>query len=157
MEYRPISRERGLVGKSAPQTRQAGFTLLEAIVALVLISSAGLALFSWINGDIMALTRIHDANARAEATVNILEYMDRINPMFTPEGDIPLGAYSIRWRSQPITNVIDGANYPQGVSLYQMALYSTAISVRTGGGQDWFDLNLQQVGYKKVRTLSFQD
>jgi len=61
----------------------------------------------------------------------------------------------MHWRSRPITNVIDGANYPRGISLYQMALYSTSILVKTDGGQAWFDMKLQQVGYKKVRTLSF--
>lgn len=137
-----------------PQTRQAGFTLLEAIVALVLISSAGLALFGWINGNIMALTRIQDANARAEATINILEYIDRVNPMLTPEGRAPLGTYSIQWRSQPISKITDGVNSPLGISLYQMALYSTTVSVMSEGGQTWFQLQLQQVGYKKVRTLA---
>lgn len=155
MKYCPAGYEQKLAGEKISQTRQAGFTLLEAIVALVLISTAGLALFSWINGNIMALTRIQDANARSEATVNILEYMDRVNPMLTPEGDTRLGEYTMHWRSRPITNVIDGANYPRGISLYQMALYSTSILVKTDGGQAWFDMKLQQVGYKKVRTLSF--
>ncbi|OIR06764.1 hypothetical protein GALL_110120 [mine drainage metagenome] len=139
-------------GKGSALTRQAGFTLLEAIVAMVLISSAGMALFSWINGNIMTLTRIHDVNARSEATANILEYMDRVNPMLTPEGEAPLGAYMIAWRSRPTTNITEGVNYPRGQSLYQLALYSTAVSVKTAAGRTWFDLKLQQVGYKRVRS-----
>ena len=134
------------------RTRQAGFTLLEAIVALVLISSAGLALFSWINGSIMTLSRIHDVNARSEATMNVLEYMDRVNPMLMPEGTAPLGAYSVSWRSQAVSNISEGVNYPRGQSLYQMALYSTAVSVKNARNQIWFDLRLQQVGYKRVRS-----
>ncbi|MFN7475909.1 MAG: prepilin-type N-terminal cleavage/methylation domain-containing protein [Burkholderiales bacterium] len=35
-----------------------GFTLLEAIVALVLLTTAGLALFSWINNGFDSLQRI---------------------------------------------------------------------------------------------------
>ena len=141
-------------GKVLPdsRTRQAGFTLLEAIVALVLIGGAGLALFGWINGNIMALTRIHDVNARSEATANVLEYMDRVNPMLTPEGDAPLGAYSIKWRSQATSNITEGVNYPQGQSLYQLALYGTTVSVRRSGDQAWFELKLRQVGYKRVRS-----
>ena len=132
------------------QTRQAGFTLLEAIVALVLISGTGLALFGWINGNIVALNRIHEVNARSEATANILEYMDRVNPMFTPEGEAPLGAYAIKWRSQATSNITEGVNQ----SLYQMALYSTAVSVTTAQNQAWFELKLRQVGYKRVRSIS---
>lgn len=140
-----------------PLARTAGFTLLEAIVALVLISSAGLALFGWINGNIMALTRIHDANARSEATVNVLEYMNRVNPMLSPEGKAPLGTYSIQWRSRPISDVADGADYPVGTSPYQLALYSTTVSVTSERGQEWFEFQLQQVGYKKVRATRTEE
>lgn len=138
---------------ASQRTRQAGFTLLEAIVALVLISSAGLALFSWINGNIMALNRIHEVNARSEATTNILEYMDRVNPMLTPEGEAPLGAYAIKWRSQATSNITDNASQ----SLYQLALFDTVISVRTVGDQAWFELKLQQVGYKRVRSIGIMN
>ena len=146
-------------GKGLAQIRigQAGFTLLEAIVALVLISGAGLALFGWINGNIMSLTRIRDVNARSEATVNILEYMDRVNPMLTPEGEAPLGAYSIKWRSHATSNITEGTNYPGGQGSYQMALYGTSVSVRKAADQIWFELELQQVGYKKVRSSSTED
>ena len=136
--------------------KHAGFTLHEAIVALVLISGAGMALFSWINGSIASLSKIQDANARSEATINILEYMDRVNPMLTPEGKAALGAYSIRWRAKAVSNITEGANYPRGQSLYQMALYRTDIAVNLNSAQDrtWFDLQLQQVGFKKVRSIS---
>ncbi len=136
------------------QALQSGFTLLEAIVAMVLISGAGMALFSWINQSITSLTKIQEVNARSEATMNILEFMDRVNPMLTPDGTAPLGAYSIRWHAQPISNVVEGANYPRGMSLYQLALYRTDISIRTLQEKPWFELSLQQVGYKKVRSIS---
>ncbi len=45
------------------QNRQHGFTLIEAIVALVLIATAGMALFSWINSNIITLNRIQEINA----------------------------------------------------------------------------------------------
>jgi len=40
--------------------RQRGFTLLEAVVAMVLISGAGAALFAWINSELGALARVQD-------------------------------------------------------------------------------------------------
>jgi general secretion pathway protein I len=137
---------------SRSRRAHAGFSLLEAVVAMVLISSAGLALFGWINGNIMALTRVHDANERSEATTNVLEYMHRVNPMLVPEGRAQLGTYSIEWRSKPIIGATEGIAYPRGRSLFQLALYSTAVSVRTVEGASWFDLQLKQVGYKKVRS-----
>lgn len=120
---------------------------------MVLISSAGIALFAWINVNIIALGRIHDANGRSEATLNAVEYMDRVNSMSTPEGRASFGAYQIRWRAKPITAIQDGVNYPQGIGLYQFALYETQVSVEKNGGQTWFDFSVRQIGYKKVREL----
>ena len=130
--------------------RQRGFTLLEAIVALVLVGSAGMALFSWINTNIAALVRVQDANARSEATLNIIEYMDKVNPMLTPEGKAALGAYAFTWRATPSSDAVDGANYPRGPSLYQLRRFNTAVSVETAG-KPWFQIELRQVGFKKVR------
>lgn len=133
---------------------QRGFSLLEAVVAMVLISGAGYALFGWVNSNIMALNRIHETNARSAATQNILEYMDTINPMQKPEGAAALGNYNIRWTAKPATLIQDGSAFPEGISLYQLALYETLVNVETGDKTPWFSFQLRQVGYKKVRTLS---
>lgn len=138
---------------SRSRARQAGFTLMEAIVAMVLISGTGLALYGWINGNIAALSRVHDVNARSEATTNILEYMNRVNPMLMPEGGTSLGMYAIRWRANPVSPVVDGVAYPRGRSLYQLALFETTVAVSAEGGSAWFELKLKQVGYKQVRSI----
>jgi len=133
--------------------RQQGFTLLEAIVAMVLIAGAGMALFSWINTNIISLSRVQEINAQAEAQANVLAYMDTVNPMMMPEGKAELGSYRLQWKAEAVTAVQDGANYPYGISLYQLALYRTAIQVEKADGRHWFDMALRQVGYKKVREL----
>ena len=136
---------------------QRGFTLLEAIVALVLVSGAGMALFSWVNTNIATLYRVQEASARAEATRNALEYLRTVNPMRTPEGETPLGEYSVRWRSSSLSPVMDGVNQFQGISLYQFALYDSHVELVRASGEPWFDFELRQVGYKRVRTLSTGD
>ena len=138
------------------RSRQRGFSLLEAVVAMVLISGAGYALFGWINSNIMTLNSIREANARAEATQNTLEYMNGVNPMLKPKGNASLGLYKIRWESKPVTLIQDG------VSLYQFALYDTFVKVertqplqRAGEFlQPWLEFHVRQVGFKKVRELS---
>lgn len=138
------------------RSRQHGFSLLEAIVAMVLIGGTGYALFGWINANIMTLNSIREANARAEATQNTLEFMSGVNPMLKPQGSASLGQYKILWDSRPITLIHDGGN-----SLYQLALYDTLVKsqrAETQPGialpQPWFEFRLRQVGYKKVRTLT---
>lgn len=132
---------------------QAGFTLMEAIVAMVLISGTGIALYGWINGNIVALSRVHDANTRSEATANVLEYMHRVNPMLDPEGRAVLGAYAILWRATPASPKAEGVAFPRGRSLYQLALFDTTVAVVGDGGDAWFELKLKQVGYRQVRSI----
>lgn len=136
---------------SRQRARQHGFTLIEAIVALVLIATTGMALFSWINSNIITLNRVQESNAENAATLNVVEYMNNINPMAAPEGKADLGAYRLAWKSQASTEPRDGASYPFGISLYQLGMYQTKVTIQKSDGAFWFDFTLQQVGYKKVR------
>lgn len=133
--------------------KQRGFTLLEAIVALVLIGSAGMALFGWLNNTLISLSRIRDANAIAEAKLNVLEFMNTVNPMLKPEGEVGLGIYKARWKAEATTAIQDNVGYPRGVGLYQLALYRTSIKVTRDDGAPWFEFDLKQVGYKRVREV----
>lgn len=133
--------------------KQHGFTLIEAIVALVLIATTGMALFSWINSNIITLNRIQENNNENAATVNAVEYMNNINPMTSPEGQANLGSYRLSWKAEAITEPRDGSGYPSGISLYQLSLYQTRVTIQKPDGQFWFAFTLQQVGYKKMREL----
>lgn len=135
--------------------RQRGFTLLEAVVAMVLISSAGAALFAWINSELSALARVQQSDARAEAMVNAVEFMYTVNPMLAPEGKVAIAGYTLEWKAKPISAVQDGVSYPRGMSLYQLALYDNYVTVQQADGTRWFDFTLRQVGYKRVREYKF--
>jgi general secretion pathway protein I len=130
-----------------------GFSLIEAVVALALIAGVGMALFSWINSNIEALGRVQDANSRAAATANVLEFMSTVNPMTLPEGKADLGGYRMTWKAAAVTAAQDGTGYPTGMSLYQFALYDNLIAIEKTDGTPWFNFTLRQVGYKKVRDL----
>jgi general secretion pathway protein I len=134
-------------------SRQHGFTLLEAIVALAIMAGVGAALFSWINTSLIALQRIEDANRRQEAMVNALQYLDSVNPMLRPVGDADLGGYRIRWKAQIVEPERDGVDYPVGLSLYRLALYRTRVEVVNAEGGAWFDFSLDQVGHRQARKL----
>lgn len=132
-------------------SRQRGFTLLEAIVAMVLISTTGMALYSWIGTELSSVSRLQDANERAEVTANAIEFMQSVNPMLRPEGKTDFSAFRMAWQAKEVTEVQNGVSYPRGISLYQLALYDTAIKIQHADGKPWFDITLRQVGYKRVR------
>lgn len=139
-------------GVAESRGKHRGFSLLEAMVALVVLSSAGMVLFSWINASIVSLRRVEDANVRSAATINALEFMQSVNPMLRPQGSMDLGAYELRWQSRELTTPLDGADYPRGIGPFQIALYDTTVSLHQHGGAYWFEFNLQQVGHRRVRT-----
>lgn len=130
---------------------QRGFTLIEAIVALVLISSTGMALFAWINSNIITLNRVQEQNAENAAAQNALEYIRIINPMKSPQGQAKLGTYNLTWQATPLLEPRDGTGYPTGNSLYQLALYQTKVDVKKSDGAHWFSFEVQQVGYQQIR------
>ena len=118
---------------------------------MVIIGSVGMALFSWVNSTLMSLSHIRDANAIVEAKLNIVEYMNTVNPMLKPEGQVSLGDYRLGWKADAKTAVQDDVGYPVGIGLYQMALFETTINVEHSDGRPWFRFAMKQVGYKKVR------
>lgn len=129
-----------------------GFSLLEAVVALVILASAGWALFSWVNASVVSLRRVEDANAQSAATINAVEYMQTVNPMLRPQGEVDLGGYRIAWVAATVTAVLPGTDFQRGRSNYDLALYDTTVrAYRTDAAQPWFEFKLRQVGFKAVR------
>ena len=132
----------------------AGFTLIEALVALVILGGAGMALFTWINASIVSLRRVEDANARNDAMANAIEYMQAINPMATPTGRAELGAYAVEWTATAATPRVDGVGYPAGQSAFELALFDTRVRASRLGDSAWFEFQLTLVGYNKVRNAA---
>lgn len=129
-----------------------GFTLLEAIVALVLISTVGMATFGWINRSLDTLARIQDAQAHDLAIRNALDWMDTINPMLEPRGRERLGNLTVSWDSTEIEARRDGVGRGGGLSLYQLALYDTEVVVEESDLEP-VRFTVRQVGYERVRDF----
>ncbi len=128
---------------------QRGFTLLEAIVALILIASTGIALLNWINTNLMTLHRVQQVQQRHEATRNALAFMETINPLEKPQGEETVGIYTFRWEAQAVELPKDGKG------LYQIGLYDTEIEVSLDD-ELLARFTLRQVGFKQVRQPFFE-
>ena len=127
-----------------------GFTLLEAIVALVLLSTSGIAIYSLINSNLIGFNRVRAVATRTVAVRNALEWMHQINPAETPEGTTESNGLRIDWQARPLAPMIDGHGYPRNISYYQMGLFDTEVAVSRDGDEIAF-FHLRQVGYRKVR------
>lgn len=81
---------------------QAGFGLLEAIVALSLLAGTGLALFSWIQLNLQAASRLHVHELEARLLLSAQALVATVNPMLTPEGSLESGDLRVSWQSELI-------------------------------------------------------
>jgi general secretion pathway protein I len=132
--------------------RQAGFTLLEAIVALVLIAVTLVPLYEWVGRSLAAMARVADNTREAEAKLSAVSVISAVNPMEEPTGAVDSGSYRIRWQATPLTDPVDNSGYPRGIGLYQVALYRVRAEI-IRGDQVWFAFDVDQMGYHRVRTL----
>jgi len=128
-----------------------GFTLLEAIVALALLSATGMAIFAMVQVNLLSLRRLQVHTQQDNATQIALEWMQQINPMKTSEGEVAVGGFRLQWEATLLEPVRGNVSYPRGMGLYQVGLYETRIRL-------WNEqtplvaFNVRQVGYQKIRT-----
>ncbi|MCR6686518.1 type II secretion system protein [Pseudoxanthomonas sp.] len=65
---------------------QRGFTLLEAIVAMVVMATALLALYSWLSTSTLGLRRAQAQAQALEDARTALSLVEDVNPMQDPQG-----------------------------------------------------------------------
>lgn len=136
------------------QHSQGGFSLLEAIVALVLLSTVGMALFSWINTSLIGLNRAQAVITRTQTIQNALSAMEQINPAEAESGEMQVGNMEIEWYTEIVEPLQDGVGYPLGTGLYQIGLYDTHVTVKQED-KEQVSFVIRQVGFLQVRTIDF--
>ena len=68
--------------------RQRGFSLLEAIVALAILASVGMALFAAMNQSLSMVARAEKVRERESALRNAVAWIQVVNPAQQPRGEI---------------------------------------------------------------------
>ena len=130
-----------------------GFTLLEAIVALVLLTTAGLALFSWMNASFDGLNRIEQSNARAAAELNALEFMKTVNPMERPDGQIKLGQVDVKWRARQLAQPVQNRTDTRDPGPFSVAMYEVELTLEDRPRIEPYTIVLRQMGYRRLYPI----
>ena len=136
--------------------KQQGFTLLEAIVALLLITTTGMALLSWINTNLLTLGRIQQAYQRHEAIRNGLAFMESVNPYEKEQGEATLGIYQMTWKSHVIERPKMGLTPEGTASTFEVGLYDTEVHMKVSNVLV-AQFTLRQVGFKQLYKPSQDD
>ena len=131
---------------------QRGFTLLEAIVALVVFCLVAVSLYAWQNANLIALQRAQAHRARNEAIRGALQIVETINPMQTPKGERDFGQWHVQWTSRPLQPARDGVSSVGILSAFKVGLYELQVQV-LDHQQVVADFSTRQAGYQQVRTV----
>ena len=125
---------------------EAGFGLLEALVAIALLAGTMVAIFTLVAGILDSAHRVGRSNQEVQLTLNAIETMMAVNPMLQETGKLDVGPYTIGWTSTAVAPPLD-----LGGSLYRIALYDCDVRVVDAAGSELAQFKLRRVGYRRVR------
>ncbi|MBL8278841.1 MAG: type II secretion system protein [Pelomonas sp.] len=133
--------------------RVRGVGLLEAIVALVILATSGLALFSWIGQSIADVRRTEDAQARAALQLTALAVLTSVNPQAEPQGERRVGRVVVRWTSQLLEPLRYSLPYAgsQGPR-WEVGLYRLTVVASDEPAGIRVDFSMDQTGLRQLDT-----
>ena len=127
-----------------------GFTLLEAIVALVVFSMGAFALYGWLSTNIITLERIRDRQEVEAAMHSALDLVRRTNPMDIPAGQRQAGNLMVTWTSAPLEPPKPNVDQSGSPGIFSVGLYDATVRVLRDG-EELQVFHVRQVGWKQVR------
>lgn len=132
--------------------RNAGFTLLEAIVALVIFSMGAVALYGWLGVNLTTLQRVDALQQRTQLVRSGMEAVRRVNPMESPSGEVELAGHVYAWSSEavePPRNAVTQVGFP---TIFQVGLYRMDVQVQRDG-EVLESFSVRQLGFRQVASL----
>jgi general secretion pathway protein I len=132
--------------RADPPHAAAGFTLIETIVALVILATAVVAFYGFLSSELNGAKRVEAAATDYDRRMNALELATALNPMAHPQGSIDLGAYHIAWSSQLLGQLHQSNRFPAGRGAFKVALYRMTFSFP--GSTETRPISVTRLGYR---------
>lgn len=133
-----------------PERAQRGFSLLEAIVALTILATVGMALFAAMSQSTQMVARAEDVRLADSALRNAAAWMASVNPAETPQGEQQLGDVTLRWSAELVEPMHDATTGYLQPGLYQVGLYDVRLEL-TRDGNSLAEATIRRAGYRQVR------
>ncbi len=131
-------------------TARPGFTLLEALVAMVIASTVLAGFYQAMGTAARTAGRLSAIADGAERRRNALELAETINPMKDPQGSLQLAAYTIAWTSDPIEDPRSGTGAEGGESLFRIGLYRLNLRITDARGGTPQVFSVDRVGWLRT-------
>ncbi len=122
---------------------QRGFGLLEAVVALTLLASAGVALFGWINGSLATASRLRMHEQMQVQRQIASAWLQTVDPWREPQGVIePSPGWMLRWEARPLSDTIVLPRWGGGAqSAWESRLFEVQAELSAEGATQHFVLS----------------
>ena len=134
--------------------RQSGFTLLESIVAIVILSMGLLATYSWVSVSIDALVRSGEVFSQEALASEALAQLENVDLENQQTGVIEQGDLQVVWEATPVEKK-SGVNSAGYTSLYDHTLFDVTFDVRKGN-RLLARYQTKAVSSDQVRTPQFE-
>jgi len=109
-----------------------GVSLLEMLVALTILASAGGVLFGWVYQASGQLRRLNTQQLQAMAQLQALQFLKGVNPAATSSGRQRFTTFELSWDAKPTTParlVLDANDAPLN---QDVAVYRVDVTLRQG-------------------------
>ena len=111
--------------------KPAGFTLLEAVVAMAIFAAAGMALYALFNTNLISLGRAQDVTAQLPTVYRAMEYLSAIDPAQQPTGQIELDGYAVTWSSRLMEPVRESQTAQGFRGYHELGLYEVTFDINS--------------------------
>jgi general secretion pathway protein I len=136
--------------------KQRGFTLLEAMVALVIFSLAAMGIYGWVNANLISLSRLADLAANEQVLNSAVERLKLVDMNKETEGAFNVGDYNVQWHADLVEPWRNGVTAAGAVTIYDLGLYDVKLAfVKDGRERGHF--SYRNTVYKQVRQPPKQE
>lgn len=108
---------------------QLGFSLLEAIIAMTILATSGLALFGWVSQSYSGMIRVEEAQARHQLMDDLDAYFRTLNVPGETSRQLVVNDYDVRWQSRLIEPLQRGRSTAGAPSNFELGLYRLDIEI----------------------------
>lgn len=142
--------------KSGGASRQLGFSLLEAIVAMTIMATSLLALYAWLSTSTFALNRTQASALSLQDARTAKAVIEIINPMLEPAGTRQLPPLELRWKSQPLTERRKGMSRAGTQTQFDFQMYELEVEVLRDQ-KTVREFNVRKTGWEAARPINIDD
>lgn len=131
--------------------RRAGFSLIEALVALAIASMVLMAIFELQVQMVRGQQRAGQAMEQVVKQENALALTRDLNPMLEPTGEVETqGGDTIRWTSEPKGEPRINAGFPAGDGSFEVQLFTVTVEIEPASGRAPADLTFDRLGWRRM-------